>query len=87
MPRKIVGVCGETVKVPSSRVESHSDHDDSTEVRRVYGAKVGVLVRGAKKVIIRPRLPTDPPGLVPYIVISGEHYTSGDAWNDARNRL
>lgn len=85
--RKVIGPKGETVKVPASRVEDHPDHEDSMAVRNVHGPKVGVLVRGAKKVIIRPRLPTDPPGLVPYIVISGEHYTSGDAWEDARKRV
>jgi hypothetical protein len=85
--RKIIGPKGETAKVPSVRVERLAGNEDSSEVRRVLGDDVGVLVRGAKKVIIRPRLKTDPPGLVPYIIISGEHYTSGDAWKDARGRL
>lgn len=85
--RKVVGPNGETAKVRSSRKEGRVDNDYAEQVRKVYGERVGVLVRGAKKVIIRPRLATDPPGVVPYVIISGEHYTSGDAWQDACQRV
>lgn len=85
--RKVIGPNGETVKVKGIRVERLAGTEDSSVVRKAHGDGVGVMVRGAKKVIVRPRLATDPPGLVPYIVISGEFYTSGDAWEDARKRV
>lgn len=86
--RKVIGPKLETVKVPSTRIERSAGNPEYFDrVVRMYGEKVKVLVRGTKKVIIRPRLKSDPPGLVPYVVISGEHYTAEEAWRDASYRV
>lgn len=80
--RKVISPNFDTARVQSARVEASVDTLDKIEVMKVHpSAKIQAF--GARKRVVRRRFQDDEPALIPYVFISGEHYTAEDAWKDA----
>lgn len=84
--RKVISANLETVARRSPRFEASTDTKDSIKVKAVH-PESRIQAIGAKKMVVRPRYATDPPGLVKTVAISGEHYLADDAWKDASGLL
>ena len=74
-----------SVRIRKQGRRQAKETEDSLAVKgAIRGARVEAV--GTKKIIVRPKTKDDPPSLVHYIRISGEHYTADEAWKDARMR-
>jgi hypothetical protein len=84
--RKVINASFDTVSVPSARGEASCDFPARDRVLAVHATARIQTFRSAKR-IVRDRTDRDPPGLVPYVFLSGECSTQEEAWRQAAEYL